>query len=204
MAAKGKLERRRERILALIEADPQRSARSIAATVGCSPNTVLRARRLHMQVNGPDCTLNDSASAAHPGMANLIAPAEPGNDRAVTHGAYSAARLEPRVQALTGELRTVVPGYQPADDAVITMLALLLAQLEQVNAWLADHGLFKNVARGELQPVLAAQGKWINTASRLCDQLALTPTARARLGVVAASDDGYARYLEITNGKATR
>ncbi|MCW3030959.1 MAG: hypothetical protein JWM66_1092 [Solirubrobacterales bacterium] len=42
MASRGKLERQRERIRALLDADPQRSSRSIALEIGCGVNTVIR------------------------------------------------------------------------------------------------------------------------------------------------------------------
>ena len=55
-------------------------------------------------------------------------------------------------------------------------------------------GLFRN-ARGDPQPVLKPLSGWENTAARLCDQLGLSPTARVRLGVTRAGEDGYAAFL---------
>jgi hypothetical protein len=191
-------ERRRQRIEALIRADIERSNRSIAEEIGhCSHNTVARVRAgLTGSLTDTDGPVN-GPNGQHP--ENLIAPAGPGNTRAATHSAYSAAALRPAIETLTTELPGVVAGYTSADDVVIRMLAVLIAQIEQVNAYVADVGIFKKP--GELRPVLGAQAKWINAASRLCDQLGMTPTARARLGVVEAGADGYAHYLEITQRK---
>lgn len=195
-ATRSRQERQRERIRALLDADPDRSSTSIAREIGCGVNTVIRTRERHMSREAE----NGTPKPTHVGMANLVEPAGPENARAATHHAYSARALAPRVGELTDELRSVVPNCQPADEPTIKLLALMLAKVEAISAWIDERGLFRNEAKGELWPVLAAQSKWVNTAARLADQLGLTPTARVRLGVIAAGEDGYARYLQITRG----
>jgi hypothetical protein len=146
-ARSGKLARQRQRIEALFVADPDRSARSIAAEVGCSPNTVLRLRNLHVQVNGADCTVNGTAGTAHPGSTNLLPPAGPGNDRALQHGAYSAARREPLEAQHRDRLRLEFPS---APDDLINSAARRCAMLDLFSSWVADHGPVRG--RGDVAP----------------------------------------------------
>ena len=66
-------------------------------------------------------------------------------------------------------LRPRVPGHTPADEMMTRMLALLLAQVEQVNAWLGEHGLFRGdpvLASQTIDPVLLRPWRW-NFGSRV-------------------------------------
>jgi hypothetical protein len=146
-ARAGKLERQRARIEALILADPNRSARSIATEVGCSPNTVLRLRNLHVQVNDDRCTVNGTGGAAHPGSENLLPPAGPGNDRAATHGAYSAARRAPLEDEHRERLRRLYPAE--ADD-LVNLQAKRCALVDLYSSWLSEHGPVRG--RGDVTP----------------------------------------------------
>jgi hypothetical protein len=130
-------ERLRERIEALMKADPGRSARSIAKEVHCSPNTVLRLRRLHVQVNGADGTVNGAAETEHRGSANLMAPAERGNDRAASHGAYSQKRREPLEAMHRERLRLAYPN---AADDLVNSAAKRAAMIDLFSAWIEDVG----------------------------------------------------------------
>jgi hypothetical protein len=134
VASRGSLERKRERVRELLRADPSRSSRSIAAEVGCSPHTVIRQRELHVQVHDADCT----PVAAHPGSANLIEPAGPGNDRAVTHGAYSQARREPLEDLHRDRLRLAYPS---APDDLVNAAAKRAALVDLFSAWIAEVGV---------------------------------------------------------------
>jgi hypothetical protein len=133
MPRKGKLERQRERVRELLRADPSRSNRSIAAEVGCSHHTVGRTRELLPAVlpasDGP-------GSGPHPGSGNLIAPG-PGNDRAVTHGAYSEARRRPLEDEHRERLRAEFP---EARDDLINAAARRCAMIDLFSAWIAEHG----------------------------------------------------------------
>jgi hypothetical protein len=138
MSAKaGRLERQRARIRELSDADPSRSHRSIAAELGCSHVTVGRVRG---QVSGPLTTGDEPphvVSGQNPGAANLIEPAGPGNDRAVRHGAYSAARRAPLEQEHRSRLRLA---YPTAPDDLINTAATRCALISLFGAWLEDSG----------------------------------------------------------------
>jgi hypothetical protein len=137
------LERQRERIVALVGADPERSSRSIAAEVGCGVNTVIRARERHV----PRDAENGTTRAAHAGSENLLPPAAPGNDRAVRHGAYSQARRAPLEVQHRERLRGEFPS---APDDVVNVMARRLAMGDLYAAWLADHGPVRG--RGDVAP----------------------------------------------------
>jgi hypothetical protein len=106
-----------------------------------------------------------------------------GNTAAVRHGAQATLALQPRAAEIADDLRLIVPAVSDADEPAIRVLALLLARLEAANAWLAERETIFANKRGEVWPVLKLVGSWENSATRLFDQLGLTPTARARLGV---------------------
>jgi hypothetical protein len=191
---------RRDQVTHLLIADAAQSNRAVARAAGVSHATVAAVRaelilsgQIDRQTDRPEVVKQSTTGQ----NANLLR--EDGRGIATTHGAYSARALSGRVDELTDELRGVVPGAEAADDTVIRLLALLLAQIEAANAWVAERGLFKRAGKGEPQPILTMQARWITAAAKLCDQLGLTPSSRVRLGVVAAGDDAYAHYLEITN-----
>jgi len=105
-------------------------------------------------------------------------------------------RLAPRAAAIADDLREIVPTAGSADEPAIRLLALVLARIEAANEWLAEHGLFRG-ARGEPQPILKALSTWENTAARLCDRLALTPTSRAALGLDLTRAKGEALRAHV-------
>ena len=109
-------------------------------------------------------------------------PFEKGNTLARRHGAMATLSLAPRANEIATELRELVPTRSESDEPTIRLLALVLARIEAANAWLDEHGLFRD-AKGQPQPVLKALSTWENTAARLCDRLGLTPTSRAALGL---------------------
>lgn len=198
----------RERISALLVIDPAMSNRAAARATGASHPTVASVRAELILAGRIKRALPPSGMAKQGTTgktANLLRQTRDGPPLAATHRAYSARALAPRVEQLTDELREVVPGAESADDTVIRLLALLLAQIEAANVWVAERGLFRRAGRGvptgTPQPILTMQARWITAAAKLCDQLGLTPSSRVRLGVVEAGADAYADYLRITQQK---
>lgn len=122
---------------------------------------------------------------------------EPG--RATTHGAKADLALAPRAAELADYLREIVPARAESDEPTIRLLALILARVETANAWIAEHGIFTGKS-GKVQPVLKALSTWENSAARLCDQLGLTPTAKARLGVDHRKGAALEMHIRKTYG----
>jgi len=87
-----------------------------------------------VQVHEP----NGTPTTAHAGSANLMAPAGPGNDRAVTHGAYSAARRAPLEQHHRERLRRT---YPIASDDLVNSAAKRAAMIDLFSAWIEDAGV---------------------------------------------------------------
>jgi hypothetical protein len=98
------------------------------------------------------------------------------------HGATAMITLAPRADEIADDLREIVPAQSEADEPTIRLLALVLARVEAANDYLAERGIFAD-DRGTPQPILKALSTWENTAARLCDRLAMTPTARGALGL---------------------
>lgn len=148
--------------------------RQIAADLRCSPATVHADLQREIAEVVPIRGIQDAAGKP-------VAGAGPGNRRALRHGVYSERDLEPRAVALRSDLAELVPGGTAADEAAVTLLGWQLARIEQANTYLAEKGIMD--AKGRPRPILKMLSTWENSASRLCDQLGLTPTSRARLGV---------------------
>lgn len=153
-----KLERRRERIEALLRAGPSRSNRDIAREVGCSHMTV---GRLRADLAGQLSTSNEPDTAAngqHPGSENLIAPAGEGNLRAGKHLAYSETRLAPLRVALEASLRDEFGVF--IDARRLWLAADLLARVEAARSWLDDRGGVVRNKAGEVYPVVDRVDRW--------------------------------------------
>jgi hypothetical protein len=119
-----------------------------------------------------------------------LPPAPPGNQRAVTHGAYAMLRLAPRAAEIGEELRAILPAPADSDEITVRLLALTLAKIEAGEAWIAEHGLFRN-QKGDPWPVAGDLNRWANTAHALAKSLGLTTLARAGLNL------DHARTAEI-------
>ena len=130
-------------------------------------------------------------------LANLTPPFEPGNQVAVSHGAYATLRLNDRREELAEALREIVPASSQADEATIWLLAGILTRIETATTYIDEHGIFQN-AKGEPRAILARLSTWENTAARLLRDLGCTPTSRAAMGLDLARTPGaaLAAYLE--------
>jgi hypothetical protein len=140
-----RLERQRQKIRELVDVDPTRSSTSIARELRCGVNTVIRTRERYVPPSAANGTANGKATA-HPGMANL-SPPPLGNDRAVQHGAYSAARRAPLEAQHRDRLRAEFP---QAPDDLINAAARRCAMLDLFSAWVADNGPVRG--RGDVAP----------------------------------------------------
>lgn len=118
-------------------------------------------------------------------------PAPPtGNRRAVSHGAHAQvlpARLDAKAQAVYVELAADAPvrgqdGDLPAHDReMVRLLARCLCRLEDVSAWLDEHGVLDR--RGKVRSAALWERRLRSEAARYLAALGMTPTARAKLGL---------------------
>lgn len=140
---------------------------------------------------------------------------EPGP--ALSHGCYSVLRLRGRAQKIREEIAPLLPLASPADGPMVDTLAFLLAQLERASMVLGHAQLEEGEAIADGRPVpkelrsdlsrLAADARgWANSAARLADQLGLTPTSRARLGLdvvrARSAKEELDAYLEAKKAAA--
>jgi hypothetical protein len=126
------------------------------------------------------------------------------------HGAYSSLELRARSLDFCGEIRDALPLYSPADEPAVRMLAMALARLERANLALEEvdevlaarpgGGYFSE--KGERLDALRRDMRaWMGTAMKLCGELGMTPSSRARLGLDVAlaqraSEQAVDRLLE--------
>lgn len=121
-----------------------------------------------------------------------------GHELSVRHGAYAVVQLGPRVAELSAELAELVPGYSGSDAVAVRLLALSLVRLERAEAALAD------AEPGDLARLRVDSLGWANSARRLLNDLGMTPTARARLGVDLGRIAGGGLERLAADGRALR
>lgn len=114
---------------------------------------------------------------------NLV-PAEVGNDRALTHGAYARLRLSEAAGETADVLRGDVPIVDDADEAAVQMLAYCLEQMKCAAKALEDaaNGTGRKGREDMLRLSQDARG-WVNTGLNVAAALGMTPAARAKLGL---------------------
>jgi len=155
-------------------------------------------------------------NGARPARGYTWPPFENGNQVARKHGGYSLLGMGDRATEIADDIRPTLPAYAAADEPVLLLLATTLARIERANEAIeivdanSTSALSEYLAGDEktLAPNLAALRSdlrgWINTARRLANDLGLTPTSRAKLGldIVAAQRIGSG-LVERYGGRAT-
>lgn len=134
--------------------------------------------------HGPDCTCTRCVGF------------EKGNALSLHHGAYAIVALGPRVEELADQIRELVPAYSPSDEITIRLLCLALARLER------SSDVAANVPIEELGRLRQEERGWTNTARRLLNDLGMTPTARAGLGLALVQAKGEALRAHLANRRA--
>jgi hypothetical protein len=128
--------------------------------------------------------LCDRCGERHPDWQRC--PFQPENQLAVKHGSYATVALGPRVDELADEIRDLVPVYTPSDEIALRLLCLALARQERAEAALAEADA--SDATKLRQDALG----WANAARRLLNDLGMTPSSRAKLGLNVARARGAA------------
>ena len=116
-------------------------------------------------------------------------PFPPGHELSTTHGAFSPSKVEPRAAELVPVIYELHPHLDESRDALaVHRLAVTLARIERVDAWLAeqDDPVFADVARGKAHRVFERVERWQRSATALERQLAMSPLTRAQLGITTA------------------
>ncbi len=177
-------------------ADPQRSDRSIAKSVGGSHSTVADVRRGLESSGQIDHRLDRSEVAKQAGSgqsANLLrqTPGEP--SPALTHGAYAESRLAPMRERCAAELllRYSFLGEQPLR---LDGLADLFARRTLARAWVDEHGLVRN-RHGDVFAIVDRLEQW---SKRAQDELTRLDAEKREAEAVGRSEalDAHLEELE--------
>lgn len=155
----------------------------------------------------------DSPAPAIPAKAQAMVAAasvpEPGNRRAVSHGAYAAVladRLADKEAVIYRALSADAPlrsveGELPKHDAVqVSLLATCLCRLDTVGEYLAEHGLMDR--KGNVRPAVDLERHLRKEAATYLDAMGMSPRSRAALGVDLSALPDLARQWAI-QGVAT-
>lgn len=149
--------------------------------------------------------LSRDPSARAKQLANLrpgAAPAPSENRRRVSHGAYARLareRVEAKVcevfDALGDDLPLKDPdgGMPAADGPTVRLAAECLCRLDDLAAYLRDHGLLDE--GGNVRPAVEIEARLRREAADHLDALGLSPRSRARLGVDLARSRDLAREM---------
>jgi len=116
-------------------------------------------------------------------------PAQRGNDRAASHGAFRPAVIGKRAAELAPEILEANAHLDAVRDRPAVMrYAVLLARIERVYRWLAEQAddVFSDTDDGEAHRIFERLEKWESGADRAEDRLAIAPLTRARLGLTIA------------------
>lgn len=151
------------------------------------------ARRLNVSKSTvhADVTAEEPERAPVPNLQDEhgqpVAGAEPGNARALTHGAHSPRLVEPRAEVIlerVEELCAGTPAGAPPFAPARRVLARRLAQAELVQEWLERENAGSPLdADGAPLPAAGFEQKVLDGIERSLDLLGLTPTSAAKLGV---------------------
>src|SRR5262249_43406750 len=133
-----------------------------------------------------------------------VAGAGPGNRRALVHGVHAKVALGPRAEELAEAIRAVIPVYTGADEPMVRSAAMVAAQVETGNTWIAEHGWF-DPESGEPYPLMRVLPTLHAELRRLLDALGCSPTSRARLGLDLIRSEAIGQdRLRTVEGAAAR
>lgn len=130
-------------------------------------------------------------------------PFQPGNQVALTHGAYSDRLIAPRAREIAQGMQEAgeLPDYlaQPRYRGAVMDLATALARRERLEVWLeatAAEGVPPELSEnGEVRSAAAFLAKVERSIERLRDRLGLSPLAAARLGKDVATQQATLSQL---------
>lgn len=130
--------------------------------------------------------VNPDGSPWEPEFGGQRPPFQPGNDLAVTHGAYSRSRTDPIARRFIEEIVSdEATAYlaAPAYHSTLWNWAMLMAQCELIQTYIEGMSFAEasNSSRGAVSP-LDLLARFTRSALTLAKELGLTPLSRARLG----------------------
>jgi len=128
----------------------------------------------------------------------------PGHQLSLKHGGYSMLGIGERAAEIADEIRPTLPAYSVCDEPTLLLLATTLGRIERGNAALDQIdsvsiepvGPYLAEAAVKFQKLREDLRGWIGLARRLANDLGLTPTSRARLGLDIAQSQRALSVVE--------
>ena len=138
------------------------------------------------------------SSGQNLGLANL-SPAEPGNRRAVTHGANSERLIGPVASDILDEVESICAGTPASDPqfaAGRAVLARKLARLRMVGEYIeANHAGSPLTHKGGVLKAAQFEVTLLASVEKSLADLGLNPSAAAKLGVELVRGTSIAEEL---------
>lgn len=117
------------------------------------------------------------------GKARALMNLRPFQARRDQHGAGAIRLGQPATQELQRQLEELLTGtgvaLRPADSVALGMAAVLVRRINQLDMYLARHGVIND--KGEPRPALQALNQTVDRLVKVLQELAATPAARAKL-----------------------
>lgn len=153
--------------------------------------------------------MNDILKQLPPGVVrpDLIPATTPRRrpGRPKVHGAYSKFSLVPLEDAKVKEIVEIIRGERlsvgKSDLLYIRLLGRLLAQIELIDRYFEDNGLFENKDRGLPWPIFGPYQALVKQAARMLDMMGMTASGRARLGGQLLQDLDIAQKIQMARGE---
>ncbi len=121
------------------------------------------------------------------------------------HGAYSKFNLIPLENEKIKEIIEIVQGEHPSigksDLVYIRLLGRLLAQIEILDRFFEEHGVFEDDGKGLPRPVWPVYLQFVKQAASMLDKMGMTATGRARLGGQLLQDFDIAQKIQMARGE---
>lgn len=124
---------------------------------------------------------------------------EKNSRKSLKHGAYSATTIAPLQRRIRKKLMQL-SYLQDQDYFLVNMFSRELAIQQLIVEYIREKGIFED-DNGKLHSVFNKYWCSVNCSARLADQLGLSPTARARLGVDIARQWDFAKAMQEVKEK---
>lgn len=111
-------------------------------------------------------------------------PFQAGNEAAVTHGAYTPKKVNPRANEIVADLLTHGPDYlaNPSFRPTLWLLAQTLSRIELIQEWLdAQGGEFAEDKKGRIQIASERLTRLTRLAADLAGKLGGDPLTQAKI-----------------------
>jgi hypothetical protein len=149
--------------------------------------------------------MSDGGADLRPARGYSWPPFEESNGAAVTHGAYSLARVKPRARELVSQILMAHPHLDDVRDGpAVFRYCATLARTERIYEWLDDQedSVFSDVEAGTTHGCFGRLERWERQADAAEERLGISPLAKVKMGLQQARGAALVEYLRQAYGES--